>query len=186
VVSLTGRLLVATPALFDPNFAGTVLLVCQHDEDGALGLVLNRPSPARAAEFLPDWAPLLVEPAVVFVGGPVQQEMAIGLCRSDVLLPADADDEGLVRVAVGLALVDLSLSPDELSDARPLRVFTGYAGWSPGQLESEIEEGAWFVITTEADDALTHDPLGLRRRVLRRQGTRVSIFADYPADPTLN
>ena len=85
-------------------------------------------------------------------------------------------------MAVGLALVDLSLSPDELSDARPLRVFTGYAGWSPGQLESEVEEG--FVITTEVDDALTADPLGLRRRVLRRQRTRVSIFADYPADPT--
>ncbi len=101
-------------------------------------------------------------------------------------MPSDADDEGLVRVAVGLALVDLSHSPDDLSDARPLRVFTGYAGWSPGQLESEVEEGAWFVVTTEADDALTGDPLGLRRRVLRRQRSRVSIFAEYPADPTLN
>jgi putative transcriptional regulator len=177
-------LLVATPALFDPNFAGAVLLICQHDEDGALGLVLNRPSSAPAADFLPAWAPMLVDPAVVFVGGPVQQETAIGLCRSDLVMP-DLD-EGFVRVSVGLALVDLSLSPDELSDERPLRVFSGYAGWSPGQLESEVEEGAWFVVPTEAGDALTEDPLGLRRRVLRRQQTRVSIFADYPADPSLN
>ena len=138
-----------------------------------------------AAEFLPDWAPLLVEPAVVFVGGPVQQEMAIGLCRSDVLLPADADDEGLVRVAVGLALVDLSLSPDELSDARPLWCSPGTPA-GPRSTGERSGGGAWFVITTEVDDALTADPLGLRRRVLRRQRTRVSIFADYPADPTLN
>ena len=122
---------------------------------------------------------------MVFVGGPVQQEMAIGLCRSDVLLPADADDEGLVRVAVGLALVDLSLSPDELSDARPLQCSPGTPAGPPVNWRAKWRRGL-VCHHHRGGRCPTADPLGLRRRVLRRQRTRVSIFADYPADPTLN
>jgi putative transcriptional regulator len=175
-----GALLVATPRLVDPNFSGTVVLVCALDAGGGLGLVLDRPTAEPAARHLPAWGAHLATPGMVFVGGPVQPETAIGLVEADpaAVLPA------LSPVADGLGLYDLEAGPAEGITA--VRVFSGYAGWGPGQLEEEVEAGDWFVLDLEPGDPLTADPSGLRERVLRRQGPPLSLYASYPSDPALN
>src|SRR4051812_281631 len=126
--SLQGRLLVATPALGDPNFDRTVVLLLEHNLEGALGLVLNRPSDTEVGDPLPDWARVAAAPAVVFVGGPVQPGAAIGLARS----PVEDAVEGWVPLFDRLGTVDLSRPPDTLDvPVDDVRVFVGYAGWGP-------------------------------------------------------
>jgi putative transcriptional regulator len=175
--SLAGRLLVASPWLLDPNFARTVVLLLQHDEDGAVGVVLNRPSAEPVVEHLPEWESRLEEPSLVFVGGPVQPAVAIGVVRSS---------ESLETIAFpGVGIVDLGADPAS-TPAGPLRVYSGYSGWGPGQLEMELEEGAWTVVAAEADDIFTEQPDDLWSGVLRRQGGRIAMLASFPLDPTLN
>lgn len=181
--SLKGQLLVATPLLGDPNFERAVLLLLEHTDDGAVGVILNRPSAAQFIDPLPDWYGFAAYPPVVFHGGPVGQGAAIGLARAR--RPAAAD--GFNQVIGTVGTVDLSLDPDEVPvGIEEVRVFSGYAGWGGGQLEEEIEAGAWFVLDAEQDDALSTNPDGLWRSVLRRQGGRVAMFANFPPDPTLN
>ena len=184
-----GQLVVATPSLLDPNFARTVVLLLQADEvDGALGLVLNRPTGTDVAEVLADWAPLAGDPPVVFVGGPVQPNGAICLGRGRPAgqpVAAYSVLEGVPGTSLGT--VDLDSSPDELAPAvSQVRLFAGYAGWSAGQLEAEVEEGAWWVLDALPDDAFTAEPEALWARVLKRQGPPIAFAAGYPADPTLN
>lgn len=181
--SLRGRLLVATPSLGDPNFDSTVVLVLEHGEDGAVGVVLNRPTGTDLADPLPGWHRLAAEPPVVFVGGPVSPDAAICLARSwpDEFLDAY---EPLLD---SLGTVDLSIDPDEVASAiQGVRVFVGYAGWGEGQLEAEIEAGAWWVVDASPDDALSSEPDGLWRAVLRRQRGRLAMFANFPSNPTMN
>ena len=184
-----GQLVVATPTLLDPNFARTVVLLLQADEDdGALGLVLNRPTGTGVVEVLPDWAPLTAEPSVVFAGGPVQPQAALCLGRRRLgspLVAAYAEVEGVPGGAVGT--VDLDASPDDLARAvGEVRLFAGYAGWAAGQLEAEVEEGAWWVLDALPADAFDVHPEQLWAQVLRRQGPPLAFAASYPADPTLN
>jgi putative transcriptional regulator len=184
-----GQLVVATPSLEDPSFARTVVLLLQADpEDGALGLVLNRPTGTEVAEVLPDWMPLAAGPPVVFTGGPVQPNAAICLGHGvpgGALSAAFSVLEGFPGTSVGT--VDLDAEPDELAPVvSEVRVFAGYAGWSAGQLEAEIEEGAWWVVEALPVDAFSGDPLHLWAAVLRRQGPPIAFAASYPADPTLN
>lgn len=184
-----GQLVVATPQLDDPNFSRTVVLLLQADEeDGALGLVLNRPSGTDVAEVLPDWAALTAAPAVVFTGGPVQPQAAICLGHRRIAGPGSASYAELEGVPGGsVGTVDLDTSPDELAaTVAEVRVFAGYAGWSPGQLEAEVEEGAWWVLDALPVDAFDVRPEGLWEHVLRRQGPPLAFAASYPADPTLN
>jgi len=142
-MSLRGRLLVASPVLVDPNFDGTVVLVLEHGDDGAAGVVLNRPTATDVGDPLPGWHRLALEPAVVFDGGPVSPDGAICLGRSWPDEPSPAWEP--VVGAVGT--VDLSVDPGEVSAGlQGIRVFAGYAGWGAGQLEDEVEAGAWFVI----------------------------------------
>lgn len=174
--SLAGRLLVASPVLSDPNFSRTVVLLLQHDEEGAVGVVLNRPSESPVSDHLPAWAEVVTEPGVVFVGGPCEPAVAIGLTDGD-----------RVREPVGppgLGVVDLEADPEP---GRRVRIFSGYAGWGPDQLEDELEEGAWVVVDAEPDDALSTRPEGLWRAVLARQPRReLKLLASYPPDPSLN
>ncbi len=184
-----GQLVVATPQLGDPNFARTVVLLLQADEDdGALGLVLNRPSGTDVGEVLPDWAPLAAGPPVVFTGGPVQPNAAICLGHGRLggtQVGSFSVLEGVPGTSVGT--VDLDASPDELVPAvSEVRVFAGYAGWGAGQLEAEVEEGAWWVLDALPADAFSDDPDALWSTVLRRQGPPIAFAASYPADPTLN
>jgi putative transcriptional regulator len=180
---LTGRLLVATPALKDPHFERTVVLLVAHEESGALGVVLNRATEVQIADVLSGWEPIAAQPSVVFEGGPVQPEAAICLAR------ARTEDEldGFSRVDGPVGTVDLSVDPEDmLSGLDQLRIFAGYAGWGPDQLEQEIEDGAWFVFTALPGDAFVTQPDDLWSMVLRRQGGFIAAVAHFPADPTLN
>ena len=180
---LKGRLLVATPSLGDPNFDHTVVLLLEHGEDGAVGVVLNRPTGTDLSDPLPGWSRLAAEPPVVFVGGPVSPDAAICLARSWPDEPLDSYEPLLDS----LGTLDLSADPDEVAaGVQGVRVFVGYAGWGAGQLESEIAAGAWWVVDASPDDALSAEPEELWRSVLRRQRGRLAIFANYPANPAMN
>lgn len=182
--SLAGRLLVASLSLTDPNFFRTVVLMCMHDEDGALGLVLNRPLEEEAVEdHLPQFAPLAAHPRVVFQGGPVQTGSALVLGRHHdwVITPTT---NAVVRRT---ALLDLAAPFEELEPTlAEVRVFAGYAGWTAGQLESELEQEAWFVVDAFESDLFSGDPESLWRTVLRRQPGKLAMFAFAPADPNVN
>lgn len=185
--TLKGQLLVATPLLGDPNFERAVILLLEHTEDGAVGVVLNRPSAAHFVDPLPDWYGFAAFPPVVFVGGPVGAGSAIGLARARHPEREPAEVEGWNQVVGTVGTVDLTLDPDDLPvGIEEVRVFSGYAGWGSGQLEEEIESGAWFVIDAEQDDALSTNPDGLWRSVLRRQPGRLAMYANFPYDPTQN
>ena len=168
---LKGKLLVAAPGLLDPNFYRTVVLVLEHGEEGAVGVVLNRPSDFDLVATLPHWQDRAAAPGVVFVGGPVSEGTAICLGR------VGGDD--------GITIVDASRDPDDLA-AREVRFFSGYAGWSDGQLEDEIDEGAWIVVEADSDDALDDEPELLWSRVLERQGGELALLSRYPDDPLAN
>jgi putative transcriptional regulator len=183
--SLKGQLLVATPLLGDPNFERAVILLIEHTEDGAVGVVLNRPSASHFVDPLPDWYGFAAYPPVVFVGGPVGHGAAIGLARARH--PDFDAGDGWNQVVGSVGTVDLTLDPDDVPvGIEEVRVFSGYAGWGSTQLEDEIDSGAWFVIDAEPDDALSTNPDGLWRSVLRRQPTRLALFANFPSDPTAN
>ncbi|MER6052635.1 YqgE/AlgH family protein [Streptomyces sp. BHT-5-2] len=221
VSSLTGRLLVATPALADPNFDRAVVLLLDHDEEGSLGVILNRPTPVGVADILAPWAELTGEPGVVFQGGPVSLDSALGVAvvpgggtpgesapsagsashaggavggtaGAPVADPADGagpGDEplGWRRVHGAIGLVDLEAPPELLAAVLgSLRIFAGYAGWGPGQLEDELVDGAWYVVESEPGDVSSPDPEQLWRAVLRRQRNELAMVATYPDDPSLN
>lgn len=185
-VSLAGRLLVATPALTDPNFDRAVVLLLDHDEEGSLGVVLNRPTPVDVGAVLEAWAQLAGAPAVVFQGGPVALDSALALA----VVPGEQPTEELLgwrRVHGAIGLVDLEAPPELLaSELGSLRVFAGYAGWGPGQLEDELLDGAWYVVESEPGDVSAPDPARLWRSVLRRQRGELAMVATYPDDPSMN
>jgi putative transcriptional regulator len=173
-------LLVSVPTLGDPNFFRTVVFMIEHTEEGALGVVLNQPTGTRVDEVLEDWAPYAAEPAVAFVGGPVQQrEALIGFARVADLDPGDGEAWQPLLGRVGT--VDLGRAPlDARPDLEAVRIFAGYSGWGPSQLEGELAAGGWFVVDALPADLLTPDPAGLWRAVLRRQGGDVAVAANYP------
>ncbi len=181
MTSLKGRLLFATPALFDPNFRRTVVLVGEHGQEGAMGLVLNRPADVTVGEAVPPLAALAGEESRVYVGGPVQPEA--------VLVLAEFDDPGaaasIVVGDVGFASSEGDL--EELGEAvRRARVFAGYSGWGPGQLEAELEEESWLVEPAEGVDLFPEPGDDLFGSVLRRKGGTYRVLALMPEDPSTN
>jgi putative transcriptional regulator len=179
-----GRLLVATPVLTEGTFSRSVVQLLQHaEEDGALGVVLTRPSGTPLAEVLPGWALLSPDPVMVFEGGPVQQTAAICLGRLALGAPPEPS---YVTVPGAPWLGTVDLDQDAADAVEEVRVFAGYAGWSPGQLEAEVEEGAWWVLDALPGDCFSTEPEQLWRQVLRRQGMPLALAASYPADPALN
>lgn len=181
--SWAGRLLVATPSLVDPHFARAVVLLLQHGEDdGGLGVILTRPSGTAVAEVLPGWRDRCADPPVVFAGGPVQPTAAVCLGRTRPGSPASPSYAPLVDPQLGT--LDLDAEPPEGLVA--VRVFAGYAGWTSGQLEAEVTEGAWWVLDALPGDAFSAHPDLLWRQVLLRQGIPLAFAASYPADPSLN
>ena len=182
--SLVGQLLVATPVLRDPNFERTVVLLVAHENGGAIGVVLNRATEVPVREVLGSWGGVATEPSVVFEGGPVQPEAAICLAR---VRTATTELRGFSRVQGTLGTVDLTNDPDIMREQLlDVRVFAGYAGWAPGQLEEEMAEPAWIVVRAEPDDVFAPDPDELWRTVLYRKGGKYSLIATMPYDPSLN
>jgi putative transcriptional regulator len=180
VESLRGHLLIAGPRLLDPNFWRTVVLVGEHTEEGAPGVVLNRSSETSVDEALPELALLAEEMGTVHVGGPVQPSAVVVLADF-----AEADDaESLVVESVGF--LPAEIEPDTLGELRRARVYVGYAGWGPGQLDVELEEGSWIVEPAQPDDVFTDDPEGLWSDVLRRKGGPFTLLAAMPPDPSQN
>ena len=188
-----GRLLVATPTLEDPNFRRSVVLILDHDEgDSTLGVVLNRPTEVEVGQVLDGWAEVVTRPAVLFQGGPVALDSALAVGRLPVAAKSTAGPPGW-RALNGapdggrVGLVDLDAPPTLLAgDLLQLRVFAGYSGWGAGQLRSEVEEGAWFIVAAEPGDAFTDTPDRLWQQVLRRQRNDLALVATFPDDPTLN
>jgi putative transcriptional regulator len=183
-----GRLLVASPTLVDPNFARTIVLLLDIDDDGVLGVVLNRPSEVPVGEVLEPWADVVGAPRVLFRGGPVGTDSALAVARlADEGQPADEQPVGWRPLFEGTGLVDLDAPSEVIVPAlRGMRIYAGYAGWSVGQLDAEIAEGAWYVVPGERRDVFNSDPADLWQQVLRRQPAPLAWLATYPADPTQN
>jgi putative transcriptional regulator len=179
--SLRGQLLIAGATLPDPNFARTVVLICQHGEEGALGLVLNRRGDLIVADVAPELTDLLGADAVIDSGGPVQPDALLVLGEFE-----DASYAGLAVVgSVGL-VGDGSEIADLVDVTRRARAFAGYAGWGPGQLDAELERDDWFIAPAGIDDIFDPDPDELWRRVLARKGGHFAVVARMPIDPSVN
>jgi putative transcriptional regulator len=178
--SLQGQLLIASPALLDPNFWRAVVLVTEHNDEGAAGLVLNRPSPNPVAELVPLLEPLVDDGDQVWVGGPVQPNAVLVLGEF-----IDADDAAVPLFgSLGFPSLD---DPDEVVPVTTRRrVFAGYAGWGSGQLEDELERDDWIVEPALPDDAFTDAPDELWADVLRRKGGIYELVARMPEDPSVN
>jgi putative transcriptional regulator len=192
-----GSLLVSMPALTDPTFAGTIVYVLDHSDTGTLGVVLGRPSQVEIRDVLPGWCDLAVDPGVFHVGGPCETDTALCLATAApgathpvaaATHSAAAATDGLRRVAGNVHLVDLDSDASALvGRIDGLRVFAGYAGWSPGQLAGEIAEGAWACVPGYDEDVLSRvSGPELWRHVMGRQTGRLAVLSTAPADPSGN
>ncbi|MGY1916854.1 YqgE/AlgH family protein [Blastococcus sp. SYSU DS0973] len=172
------------PVLTDPTFAGTVVYVLDHSDTGTLGVVLGRPSQVEIRDVLPGWSELAVAPGVFHVGGPCETDTALCLATA----PADVPAPGLRPVAGDVHLVDLDADPEALVGLLSgLRVFAGYAGWSPGQLAGELAEGAWACVPSRPGDVLAGlSGPQLWRQVMGRQTGRLAVLSSATTDPTVN
>jgi putative transcriptional regulator len=169
----------------DPNFDRTVIFVLEHQDDGALGVVINRPTDEELGEPLDRWEALQITPGAVFLGGPVETDALIALAFANRPLTEPTDE--LSPVAGRVASADLTTDPAFVAGTvSGVRIFRGYAGWGPGQLEGEIDAGAWLVLDAEPDDVFATEPDELWRTVLRRQGGRLAWLADAPDDLSAN
>lgn len=178
---LTGQLLLASPTLSDPNFARTVVLIGAHSEEGAMGVVLNRPSAMTVGEAVPQLEPAVGESDPVYLGGPVQPESLVLLAEFLDPKPAGL----LVLGRIGFPAPDADLG--ELAEATARgRVYAGYAGWGEGQLESELEDGDWIVQPAQPEDVFSEAPEGLWSEVLTRKGGSYALIARMPMDPSVN
>ncbi|HZN21321.1 MAG TPA: YqgE/AlgH family protein [Gaiellaceae bacterium] len=178
--SLKGQLLVAGPSLLDPNFRRTVVLVGEHTDEGALGVVLNRASEATVEDAVPELSALIDDEELVHVGGPVQPSAIVVVADF-----ADPEQAGaLILDSVGF--LPAEVDPDAIGELRRARVFAGYAGWGPGQLDEELDEGSWIVAPALAEDVFTGDPEELWSEVLRRKGGPFEVLALMPPDPSAN
>ena len=178
--SLKGQLLVAGPSLLDPNFRRTVVLVGEHTDEGALGVVLNRASEATVEDAVPELSALIDDEELVHVGGPVQPSAIVVVADF-----ADPEQAGaLILDSVGF--LPAEVDPDAIGELRRARVFAGYAGWGPGQLDEDLDEGSWIVAPALAEDVFTGDPEQLWSEVLRRKGGPFEVLALMPPDPSAN
>ena len=179
--SLAGQLLLAAPTLLDPNFARTVVLIGMHDEDGAMGVVLNRPSTVTVAEAVPQLEDVLDPSDRLYLGGPVQPGSVVFL--AEFLEPELAGM--LVLGRIGFPSPDADI--DELTQATARRrVFAGFAGWGEGQLDAEIAGGDWIAHPAQPGDVFTDGPEELWSEVLTRKGGSYALLARMPLDPSVN
>ena len=180
--SLRGKLLIASPALIDPNFHRTVILIAEHTGEGAMGLVLNRPAETLVADVVPDLSDLADDGAPVYFGGPVAADSVIVL--------AEFDDPALAGVLLDDDLGFVGSESAEFGDVadgvRRARVFAGHSGWGPGQLEGELEDESWIVEPPLREEIFSEDADGLWSAVLRRKGREYALLSTMPPDPSVN
>jgi putative transcriptional regulator len=181
VESAKGQLLIAGPSLLDPNFWRTVVLIVEHTDEGALGLVLNRPSETTVGEAVPQLEDLLALDDPLFIGGPVQPSAMMVLAQFE-----DPGDAALLAFGDVGVLGSSGDDEDPSAGVRTGRAFVGHAGWGPGQLETEMERGDWIIEPARREDAFTSEPLGLWSTVLTRKGGSYALIARMPADPSWN
>ena len=175
--ALAGQFLVATPIISTPPFDRSVVLLLEHDDSGAIGLVLNNPTDLPVGEHISGVDAHLTEPHNVFIGGPVSTETAVSLAKGhgiEFLRPS---------ALVGIGIVDIE---QPLEDLESLRIFAGYAGWDAGQLEAELDEGAWWVLFPDLDEIFTSDVEGMWERSVARGPGTLPLYATYPVDPSEN
>jgi len=178
-----GHLLIANPAIYESTFHRTLVLVMSHDDDGAIGVVLNRPSDTAVGEVLPPWRLVASHPDVMFVGGPVTPQGVLGVARGRT----NREVEGWSPFWEDLATVDLDRDPLDFGVAiDALRLFVGYSGWGAGQLEDELSRGMWIVVEGTPEDVFDPDPENLWRTVLGRQRDPRQWLANFPLEPSLN
>lgn len=178
--SLRGKLLIASPALIDPNFARSVILMTEHSDDGAMGIVLNRPSEAPAGDLVPALAEIAGGDPL-FIGGPVQPQAVVLLAEFSDLAAA----AWVIVADVGLASADADI--DDLGAAvRRGRLYAGYSGWGPGQLEAEMELDSWIVEPPLPTELFPDDPESLWSDVLARKGGEYTLISTMPDDPSMN
>ncbi|HEX8977669.1 MAG TPA: YqgE/AlgH family protein [Solirubrobacteraceae bacterium] len=177
--SIRGQLLIAGPGLLDPNFFRTVVLVVEHSQEGALGLILNRPSETTVREAAAEIEGLVGPDQLIYVGGPVQPSSLIILAEFE-----DPSQAALVAFDdVGVLAGGADEAPPEISRSR---AFVGHSGWGAGQLEAELEREDWFLVPATRSDAFSTDPLELWEHVLIRKGGRYALVARMPPDPSVN
>jgi putative transcriptional regulator len=176
--SLRGSLLIAAPQLLDPNFRRTVVLIADYGEEGAMGVILNRPSGMTVADAAPDLEPLIGAEAPIFAGGPVQPTSGVVLAEV-----TEADEPVFDDVVLVPGIGELA---DVIDGAGSVRVFAGYAGWGPGQLDGEVEREDWIVEPAQASDVFSEQPDALWGQVLERKGGQYALLARMPEDPSQN
>ncbi len=178
--TLRGQLLIAGASIFGPVFRQTVVLVAEHDETSALGFVLNRPSDLVAAEAADELVGLPLADPRIYLGGPVQPGAVA------IVGELDRDDVAGNLIFDNVGMLGLGPNGIETEGTRRAKVFSGYAGWGPGQLEDELDEGAWVIEDARPDDVFTTDPENLWRDVLRRKGGEFVMLSTMSSDPTAN
>jgi putative transcriptional regulator len=178
--SLRGQLLLAAPSLRDGNFRQAVVAIGEHSEEGAIGVVVNRPSQTTVADATPELAHLVPDEEPVHVGGPVQPNAAIVVCEFTDPTPASA------MVVDDVGLLDPTRADDAADAVLRARVFAGYAGWGAGQLDAELENEDWIVEPFAADALFSPEPETLWGRTLARRGGRYRLLARMPLDPSVN
>lgn len=177
---LTGKLLLSNSGLFDPNFRRTVVLIGHHDDEGAVGVVLNRPLDVTVDEAVPPLAELVSPGEALFHGGPVQPQAAVVV--ADFQDPSDA---GVIAFGT-IGFLPEASDTSQMSGLRRARVFAGYSGWGPGQLEAEMEEDSWLVATALPEDVFNEEPERLWERVVERLGPGFALLRTLPFDPSAN
>ena len=180
VESLKGHLLLSAASLWDPNFRKTVVLVGHHDEEGAVGVVLNRATEVTVSDAVPPLAGLVDLDEPLYIGGPVQPQAAV------VLAEFDEPEHAEILALDSIGFLPEEVDPDEIGGIRRARVFSGYSGWGPGQLEAELEEGSWIVEPARPEDVFASDPGLLWDSVLRRKGRNFDLMRTMPIDPSQN
>lgn len=179
---LKGQLLLDSGQLRGSFFQRTVVLICQHDAEGAFGLVLNRSSGNNAGDMIVADLPDAIKACPLFVGGPVQPS-ALSFLHSDTFVP---DANVMPDLSLGHSLDTLVELGESFSPTRKLKLFAGYAGWSPGQLEDELRRDAWLTHPATVDMIFDESPDRLWQAILRQKGWKYRLLAEMPEDLSLN
>jgi putative transcriptional regulator len=180
--SLQGYLLLDGGKLHGSFFHRSAVLICQHDSEGAFGLILNRPTNNKVGEALVANLPQAIKEQTLFIGGPVQPT-ALSFLHSDAFLP---NANVMLNLNLGHSLESLMDLGESFSATRKLRLFAGYSGWTGGQLEQELARQDWLIHPASLDLVFHAEPAELWKQILRKKDIRLRLLAESPEDPSRN